>query len=68
MFFDQLERIFKGLFVIAVAALGVSFFQKDKLPGPEFFSEAVLSDPLQTPTNRAPFKTQVNDQAYTITP
>ena len=68
MFFDQLERIFKGVFVIAVVALGVSFFQKDKLPGPEFFSEAVLSDPLQTPTNRAPFKTQVNDQAYTITP
>ena len=68
MFFDQLERIFKGVFVIAVVALGVSFFQKDKLPGPEFFSEAVLSDPLQTPTYRAPFKTQVNDQAYTITP
>ena len=51
MFFDQLERIFKGVFMIAVVALGVSFFQKDKLPAPEFFSEAVLSDPLQTPTD-----------------
>ncbi|MHC8597898.1 hypothetical protein ACYVVU_06345 [Arenicellales bacterium IMCC55707] len=68
MFFDQLERIFKGVFVIAVVALGVSFFQKDKLPGPEFFSEAVLSDPLQTPTDKASFQTQVNDQVYTITP
>ena len=68
MFFDQLERIFKGMFVIAVVVLGMSFFQKDKLPGPEFFSDAVLSDPLQTPTNKAPFQTQINNQVYTITP
>lgn len=68
MFFDQLERIFKGMFVIAVVVLGMSFFQKDKLPGPEFFSDAVLSDPLQTPTDKAPFQTQINNQVYTITP
>ncbi|MCP4951278.1 MAG: hypothetical protein GY922_05460 [Proteobacteria bacterium] len=68
MFFDQLERIFKGMFVIAVVVLGMSFFQKDKLPEPEFFSDAVLSDPLQTPTNKAPFQTQINNQVYTITP
>ena len=68
MFFDQLERIFKGVFVIAVVALGMSFFQKDKLPGPEFFSEAVLSDPLQTLTDKASFQTQINDQVYTIIP
>ena len=68
MFFDQWERIFKGVFVIAVVVLGMSFFQKDKLPGPEVFSEAVLSDPLQTPTDKAPFQTQINNQVYTITP
>jgi hypothetical protein len=68
VFFDQLERIFKGMFVIAVVVLGMSFFQKDKLPGPEFFSDAVLSDPLQTPTDKAPFQTQINNQVYTITP
>ena len=68
MLFDQLERIFKVMLIGALALLAMSFFQKDRLPTPEFFSQAVLSEPRQTLTQSSPFETKVNDQTYRVTP
>jgi len=68
MFFDQLERIFKVMLLGTITLLVLSFFQKDKLPMPGFFSEAVLSEPRQTPTQNVSFETTVNDQIYIVTP
>ena len=68
MLFDQLEQIFKVMLLAAITLLVISFFQKDKLPIPGFFSQAVLSEPRQTPTQSSPFETKVNDQTYTVTP
>jgi len=68
MFFDQLERLFRLILLVSLTLLAISFFQKDKLPDPGFFSDAVLSEPRQTPTQKSPFKTKVNNQTYTVTP
>ena len=68
MFFDQLERIFKLSLLGALTLLAIAFFQKDRLPAPGFFDQAVLPQPLQTPTQSPSFKTQVNAQTYTVTP
>ena len=68
MFFDQLERLFRLMLLASLTALAISFFQKDKLPGPGFFSDAVLVEPRQTPTQKSPFETKVNKQTYTVTP
>jgi len=68
MFFDQLERLFRLMLLASLTVLAISFFQKDKLPDPGFFSDAVLVEPRQTPTQKSPFETKVNNQTYTVTP
>ena len=68
MFFDQLERLFRLMLLASLTVLAISFFQKDKLPGPGFFSDAVLVEPRQTPTQKSPFETKVNNHTYTVTP
>ena len=68
MFFDQLERLFRLMLLASLTVLAISFFQKEKLPDPGFFSDAVLVEPRQTPTQKSPFETKVNNQTYTVTP
>lgn len=63
-----LETAFKWLFLASLVLLAVTFVHKDRLPDPTSFDDLRLEPPLQTPTERAPFVTQVRDQAYRIAP
>jgi hypothetical protein len=63
-----LEAAFKWLFLGSLVLLGVTYFQKDRLPEPEDFDRRWLAEPAQTPTDREGFVTQVRDQQYRIEP
>lgn len=64
----QLEFLAKWLFIASAAALAAVYFNKDKLPEPDYYIQQKLSDPVQTPTQIKPFTVNANGQNYTIRP
>lgn len=65
---SALETLFRWLLVGSLTALGISYFQKDALPDPNFYNDDVLREPKQTKTDKKPFQVTVKDQTYTIKP
>jgi hypothetical protein len=63
-----LESLFKWLLVLALAGLILGYWNRDRLPQPEFYDEALEQAPRQTATRRAPFTTRAGAQHYRITP
>jgi hypothetical protein len=63
-----LESLFKWLFLASALAMAVLYYYKDKLPEPDFYDAKQLEEPIQFPTEHEVFKTQVNEQEYTVTP
>jgi len=61
-------RLVKIVFFAALAAALLLRWQIDKLPDPAFYDSALLVEPEQTPSDTAPFTTQVGDQTYQILP
>jgi hypothetical protein len=62
------ESLFKWLFLLSALAMGILYFYKDVLPEPEFYNLNYLDEPVQLPTERGEFITQINEHEYTITP
>ena len=46
----------------------VAWWQRDSLPPQDRLDPAILSDPQQEPTTKAPFKTSVGGIEYTVRP
>ncbi len=65
---QRLEKLFKWLFLSSVLVLALTFIWKDRMPEPAFYDLASLKDPMQQPTWRKPFVTEVNGQQYRIEP
>lgn len=63
-----LETLCRKLLVCSLVALGISYFQKDILPEPSFYSTDIQQAPKQTDTLKRPFQVSVKDQTYTIKP
>jgi hypothetical protein len=64
----RLETLFKWLFILSLLVALTTYFKKDSLPDPAFYDLTQLEEPLQRPTRKRPFDTQVNGQSYLITP
>jgi hypothetical protein len=56
------------LLVAGMALLAVSFLRKDAWPARGEILESVLEEPVQTPTDTAPFEVETGGIVYTITP
>ncbi|HJP06556.1 MAG: hypothetical protein GY889_09685 [Proteobacteria bacterium] len=67
-FFDRCERTLKISLFGSLLLLAVAYFQKDRLPSAGFFDQTALTEPLQTPVQRSPFETRINNQVYTVRP
>jgi len=63
-----LESVFKWLFVLSLLGMLITYIQKDKFPEPGFYNLSLLKEPLQSPTRKQSFETEVNEQKYTINP
>ena len=63
-----LESLFKWLLILSLAVMAAAYFKKDKLPEPDFYNLRHLKDPVQQPTRKKPFATEVNDFIYEIAP
>ena len=64
----HLENIFKWLFVLSLLVMLITYIQKDRFPESEFYDLSLLNDPVQNPTQKQPFDTEVNEQKYIINP
>lgn len=62
------EQLFKWVFIVSALLTVLLYFKKDHLPEPNFYNLGYLDEPVQAKLKAEPFKTQVNDQEYTITP
>jgi len=62
------SRIWKWLLALCLVLLSASYFLKDRLPDPSDVVEALYQEPVQTPTQAAPFQVKTGDHSYTITP
>ncbi|MBK1722617.1 hypothetical protein [Thiocystis violacea] len=56
------------LFLSSLALALWSHWKKDQLPPPDFYDQARLEEPRQTPTDTEPFKIQANAITYDIEP
>jgi len=64
-----LQALFKWLMLLGLLGIVLGLIFKDRLPEPDFFDHDLLShEPLQEPTDRKPFSTEVSGQAYEIIP
>ena len=63
-----LQRIFTWFFVGGLVVMGLLYFPKDTLPGPEHYDSAYLNNPVQRTTSLRPFVASVNGEQYRIEP
>ncbi len=63
-----LEKTFKLLFATSLLACAVLYFFKDELPPASFYNIEKLDEPIQEPTSKKEFLTQVSDEKYLIIP
>jgi len=64
----EIKKVIKIILFISLILFGISFFQKDKLPGKEDIFEELYQEPIQTETNESAFETEQDGIIYTITP
>ena len=64
----RLEKLFKWIFLVSLTVTVATSLFKDVLPDPDFYANADLGDPVQTPADRDAFSVNVNGQTYVITP
>lgn len=62
------QSLFKWIFIISVLVMGFTYYYKDNFPEPNTYDMNLLHDPLQTPTSREPFSTEVHHERYLIKP
>jgi hypothetical protein len=58
----------KWALVGSLLLLSTALFYRDRLPDPDAYQHARLSDPIQRPTHRQPFTVNVADQRYRVKP
>ncbi len=62
------KHLFKWLLILSSLMLLYSWVQKDELPEPEYYSKTDFLPPVQLPTTKKQFSTNVNGQTYIIKP
>ncbi len=62
------ERLVRAVFLIGLVLSGALYLVKDRLPPPAFYDPGELRDPVQEPTDEAPFTIRARDQQYRIDP
>jgi hypothetical protein len=62
------ETFFKYLLILSLLVMGIISIYKDRFPESGFYDINALTDPLQSETERIPFKVRAGGQEYTITP
>lgn len=65
---SKLATVFHVVAAFSLIATLLGYFQKDTLPAPDFYSADILQEPLQTPTERAPFFVDAGGERYHIKP
>lgn len=63
-----LKSLFKWLFVLSLVALTVSWWNRDKLPGPDFYTPRIEQAPRQDKTDKPEFEAHAGNQRYHIRP
>ena len=63
-----LQSISKWIAIASLLILLTSLLYKDRLPDPDYFLGDQLEDPVQTPTQQAPFWVEAGGQRYRLTP
>ncbi len=66
--YAAINRTLQWVFLLSTLLAAVSYGQKDQLPKPEFYTQQVLSEPLQSVTQAQPFDIEANGMVYTIEP
>jgi hypothetical protein len=60
--------IVKAVMLASAALFLLAWWQRDALPSPERLAAPTFDEPLQLPTDRAPFQTTVGGIEYTVRP
>lgn len=63
-----LEHVFKWLLIASLIGLAAGWWQRDRLPDPDFYDGRIDQEPRQTPTRVRPFGVQAGEQHYDIRP
>ena len=63
-----LEHVLRFSFLVCTLLVVVSYKYKDEHPGPHFYDQARLREPIQVQTRTEPFQTESNGIIYTISP
>jgi len=63
-----LEKLTKWLFLASLLGLLLSWWNRDNLPGPDFYSRSVADEPRQSKTDQPAFSARAGDQHYDIKP
>jgi hypothetical protein len=64
-----LQAVFRWLLVLSALGVVLGLLYKDRLPEADFYDPALLeTEPVQAPTDRKPFETEVSGHAYEIIP
>ncbi|MCD6550194.1 hypothetical protein J7K24_01460 [bacterium] len=66
--FKKIKQVIRIFFLISIIVVGMSFFEKNKLPSQKEILEQLYQDPVQTETSIAPFEREVGGIIYKITP
>ena len=64
----RLEHGLRFSFLVCALLAVLSYKYKDQHPGPDFYDQARLTEPLQVKTRTQPFQVQANGVVYTIDP
>ncbi|MCP5422956.1 MAG: hypothetical protein H6959_08540 [Chromatiaceae bacterium] len=63
-----LEKLFKWLFLASALGLALSGWYRDDYPGPDFYDQRILIDPLQRKSDERVFNVSAGDQTYQVKP
>ncbi len=66
--YHRLNRLLQVALLLSLALAILSYWNKDRLPPPDFYDQALLTEPVQTKTEMKSFRTEANGIVYTIDP
>ncbi len=63
-----MNTLLERVAIVSLLLLIITYFTKDTLPTPDHYTNTIHQEPIQNKISKKPFKTEVNQEKYLLTP